>query len=551
MRIWMLLNLLVAITALIALIVASVASVLTRGPGWVHQQFNRTAFIVDFDFIRATAWFVPLLLGTIILVAEIVILVRAQPPSRPGLRRVEGVALAGTITFCVGLVVHDSRNWGDIALVVVFAPTVASALWLLLKGRRLPRATVGGSVLVAAVLLALPLGAGGFVPASSAPNQVDFALGDPSGWVRSGFWTVGLADLQSPAFLAGIKCPAGGPCYFDGDAPVSAHVNDLVVGSADQTGVTWTNTVIPNVVAGGYPMACSDAMHCVASASATGPALVASTADGWRTSTVHPFSHGVYGAPLVACSIAGDCLAVVDGPCSSCRNSAETEGAVMTSHDRGLTWTDDPTVVLLGLPRAFDCTAAGGSCWLVGSQAVPGNENESSGFVEMTRDNGVHWMAVPLPGTIPPLLLVSCGATNSCMAFGYTAKGPGMLITVTDQVDGSIPATWATNPLPDPTANIFTLDCVDSTSCFAAGLNEPNRGVALFRTNDGGTTWSTTSLPWISAVQSMGCITPERCLAIATVGTFRNASPELLATTDGWHTWRTLGFPPVNTRPKG
>ena len=93
--------------------------------------------------------------------------------------------------------------------------------------------------------------------------------------------------------------------------------------------------------------------------------------------------------------------------------------------------------------------------------------------------------------------------------------------------------TWTTETLPGAKFAPAGLSCATTTDCFALG---DTNGLAVLATTDGGTTWTTETLPsHLGNLRDISCATASTCWVSSDAGVF--------ATTDGGTTWTTETLP--------
>jgi photosystem II stability/assembly factor-like uncharacterized protein len=167
----------------------------------------------------------------------------------------------------------------------------------------------------------------------------------------------------------------------------------------------------------------------------------------------------------VSCTSAPRCIAVGDpGPLIEQRNGREW--SVMPSPHPGADGLIDVTCT-----RAQSCVAVGDS--------VSGDGSTSSAAIDAW--NGTDWSSVdaPSPGTSHNVLWgVSCVSANRCIAVGEWGNRIGAMRTLIESWDGS---SWKVQKSPNrPDVQLeylFGVSCTATRTCFAVGFSSTGSGV--------------------------------------------------------------------------
>ena len=220
-------------------------------------------------------------------------------------------------------------------------------------------------------------------------------------------------------------------------------------------------------------------------------------------------------------------------------------GLIVTSHDRGKTWSKSlvtGTADLAGIscPAEDQCTA-------VGTAAGP----RVQAAVAATKD-GRSWRPQAAPAGASPLYRVTCPSSSGCLAVGNFSQNlqPQAVIATTD---GG--AKWTSRSLPTVAIgppSLFSVSCADQSHCWAAGSG-------VWATGDFGATWIDRSPPQpfcpagqricdlsYSLLDGISFVDNNRGWVVGGIqcgGVGRTRCPsEVTATADGgrhWSTWRT------------
>ncbi len=172
-----------------------------------------------------------------------------------------------------------------------------------------------------------------------------------------------------------------------------------------------------------------------------------------------------------------------------------------------------------------------------------------------TTDGGQSWSSEPGPalpaisleagpGASPPGLAMSCATTSSCVVIAQAGASSGSYSEVFRTSDGG--ASWSRTAFPHSGSRVFVpsgLSC-SGTTCITVGSfglwqsrSGPggsaqgfrNEGGAAYTSDNGGATWSASSVPPGAGVMSLTCPDATDCYAMAFTAVYR--------TTDGGQAW--------------
>ena len=236
--------------------------------------------------------------------------------------------------------------------------------------------------------------------------------------------------------------------------------------------------------------------------------------------------------------------------------------AVEVTNDGGRTWTSSKLpVALLGLDvpllgqtrivcaSARTCAILGLSGSVSCSDASSCSISNPSATFEETTDGGRSWIAHAGPPGLKSLLGVSavaCPSASTCVA---VADGYGSAASYATTDGGE---SWTTEQLPTDFVP-HDLQCTSTANCVVTGFYQSPGGSqttaagTVLYTTDGGTTWTTASLPsGLGSLGTVSCATATDCLA--TFNAADGQGSEVLASTDGGTSWSSLpasGLPGV------
>ena len=195
---------------------------------------------------------------------------------------------------------------------------------------------------------------------------------------------------------------------------------------------------------------------------------------------------------------------------------------------------------------ATSVPAASGLLWVSCLSArrcvAVGSGADNQGVIVATT-NGSTWVPVAVPSGTVPLNSVSCSG-SVCLAAGSVLVQDVYQTSVIGSSDGG--ASWSTRPLPQSPSEVYAVDCVDATDCWTAGSG-------AFVSHDGGSTWQvrdpsngcetggTLCAPTYSVLDALTFVTPldgwaaggDQCGGEHVT----QCSGVIFRTTDGGSTW--------------
>jgi photosystem II stability/assembly factor-like uncharacterized protein len=210
-------------------------------------------------------------------------------------------------------------------------------------------------------------------------------------------------------------------------------------------------------------------------------------------------------------------------------------------------WTQVPGTgptsgLSLTCPSASTCYAEG-----------PGSVDPGS--VEVTRDGGKTWQPAPTKGETP-LSNVACSSTGECAFLAAPLSGKPVFVET-----ANAGKTWVSRPGPaglsrayesssgTPIEGSIVLSCPSASTCtvVASNLQQPGPSSGAFVTEDGGRTWSASSMPtaWPSQVQ---CFPNARCISTG-AGPYLGGPLSASYSTDSGLNWAPAIVPSVPTSP--
>ena len=180
--------------------------------------------------------------------------------------------------------------------------------------------------------------------------------------------------------------------------------------------------------------------------------------------------------------------------------------------------------------------------------------------VEATTDGGDSWHALALPAGTWLTSDLACPTTEHCLVGGYTGVPPGVtppaqgVPAIFTTVDGG--SSWTTQTIPG-VVQLVAVACGTSADCVASALGAPTAAdpegpSVVVRTTDSGTTWSVSPLPGAFApanFNGLSCTGLESCVMVGTSQSAAAISGEptvsgaALYSADGGATWSAASVP--------
>lgn len=340
-----------------------------------------------------------------------------------------------------------------------------------------------------------------------------------------------------PAGMLGgaLNCSSRQTCVVTGSRKVSSEEYVGVVAVTQDGGDSWTSTTLAGV--GAYEASCAS-LHCVIPTikSETGAfgethlvAGVEVSDDGGSTWVQGNLPAGAEMIFRLSCHEGGRCVGLGRGP----------SGSVFRSEDGGLTWAEQQGIEYLG-GVALSCPSAE-SCFISGS--VLGGGGTLNFSVVYSHDGGSDWdwQEVPLVASSD---LVACSSSLSCL-FG-NSRGNVALQTAdggetwTTTGERSFPEYWTGYECLSCTgvSRMQAASCPVDGSCWAIfdfGFFYGASPNSLYRLIDN--QWGEVFLPNRTEPEAIYCFSSESCLVTTGEGLFK--------TEDGGFTWTALDAYPL------
>jgi hypothetical protein len=348
------------------------------------------------------------------------------------------------------------------------------------------------------------------------------------------------ASPGSIQFANHVTCPTTTDCYLAA-RPLSAAAANNVYASTDAGG-SWRQLTLPSGVYADTALSCTSATQCM---------------DG--------------GARLDMAT--GD---VADG-------KPLADPVLLSTSDGGATWSVQavpaPVLKQFGIiqPSTFNqliCLSTS-TCLatLTAGFSAPGDDIAYENVFMRTDDGGRSWTSMTLPGQQGPGPIaatrgsggeppgsvpasMSCPSVQVCVAItdiDGTNATPEVAPTILWRTDDG-GQTWSVGSLPDDRMwyGGSAVSCPDTEHCWVMASSSPkpyaNDPLQLLESTDGGTTWNVRSpvgLPGTPSWTSVSCPTDNDCwLAGQTHGTLGSSFEGIVfATHDGGQTWSNVPLP--------
>jgi len=375
----------------------------------------------------------------------------------------------------------------------------------------------------------------------TAAGSVDFGAVVET-W-NGGTWTVQTTPQppgEHQAYLSGVSCTTA-LCFASGYYFTSAGAYAPLV--EESLAGAWTLQTAPDPPAGAYleSVSCSDSVDCTAVGEYGN--FSSSIVERWngtswaiQTTPVTAFE----GLSGVACPTASSCAAV-----------GQDYGPMLAETWNGAVWSlqtlAEPAAAEYGTLTGVGCTTP------TACTAVGWSYSSTLAFETWAeRWDGTHWTLQSLPEpagqTVTRLSGVACPSVVLCFAVGTATSNPTTGYaneTVAEQWNGT---TWSVVPTPNPSwagvdsVALTAIGCTSSTACTAVGSSSGFiDGYAIqmpLSERWNGSSWAIQAVPLpsgaiSSALTSVSCTGPLRCMAVGTTNPSTSGQVPQAAAWDG------------------
>jgi hypothetical protein len=383
------------------------------------------------------------------------------------------------------------------------------------------------------------------VAAAALALLVTLVVTDPfadSGHGRSAIFTapipnppMRLVDSSSSPFKSigagaqsgNLECITASVCYA---ANTVASPDGWSIERTTDGGMTWHSVApLPDDGLLTWPLACPTTDDCFGtvshlgdeSASPPSPQLAVTTDGGthWKIESVQiPPEFNGSSIDQISCTTSQSCVVhIFDGA----GESGAVIGTFLTTDDAGAVWKPATVVPAAGSASLWTlkCDPGGACLGLVPTGSVSDPSAEAVDALR-SNDDGRTWTVVSAHLAVGPgTFLVSCGDATHCLA-AYNANN-GTNIGLATTADGG--ATWKVSIAgPSWPNTAISVSCVDALDCFVSASGGTQQGYSnpvIEATHDGGTTWTSLTLPKLAdsplvIVYPLSCPVAAGCIGV-------------------------------------
>jgi hypothetical protein len=247
-------------------------------------------------------------------------------------------------------------------------------------------------------------------------------------------------------------------------------------------------------------------------------------ASGWQQNLAGPPPGDL------TCPTTSACYAM-SGSYSSPNAESPSSESLYVSADLGSSWS------VLPMPSGFNATTSlscGGAL-----ECDAGGTYEGQAVLVSTSSGGHQWTVNSLDGVSGDLLDVSCSSAIDCNAIAgpsWAESEPNISIGLRSGLEPNesfvtttnAGTSWSSTPLASPSNDVVDFACADSQDCILVGMTaitqpyDAPSGFFVRVTDDGGTTWTSGSLPAGFGVDSPGvsrvsCSDAKHCALIGSI----------------------------------
>ncbi len=340
-----------------------------------------------------------------------------------------------------------------------------------------------------------------------------------------------LAQEPSPALLTAVACPGAGRCVAWGVVPDGGPGGQTLLVTSDG-GASWSVASggrVPRRLFLSEPgrlaaVDCPTSERCVATLGepgAGGPEAVLVSEDGGASWQLVPpqADRLAQATTALACQAGGSCVAVG----ATTTSPAQWLAAAWTSDPAG-SWQPATVPVALASLRAVACFTA--------RRCVAGGAaDDGAGVALVSSDGGTSWRAATLPVGTPPLQAVWCAADGQCLGVADLEESTAGRFEVL--VSGDAGRVWTEQAGSPHRGALIALSCRSLRVCWALVGTEGDSSlvfgrVLALRTTDGGTRWTTVSLPAGLEPGSLALSCPSSRFCLALAPAFRTAAGQVV-----------------------
>jgi len=273
-------------------------------------------------------------------------------------------------------------------------------------------------------------------------------------------------------YLTGIACASSRACTAVGQVG-GTGVGPGAILTTTNSGTTWTSEPVPAGTTDVTAVACPHRGRCTALGTVSGrvTTLTPTGAGGaWTAGGLLPVTASV--ATSLACTDSLHCWATA----SDTVDPSHAVGSIDASDDDGTTWVPQTVPPGIGAINAVDCTppttrptAVTAACTAVGTTSTVLNSARTGQAVVLTSNGSGTWSSQPVPATAADLLDVSCGA-GPCVAVGTTVATDAQAGTVVlTTATGGTSTIWRRSRSVAVALPLTGVSCVSLAACVVVG----------------------------------------------------------------------------------
>jgi photosystem II stability/assembly factor-like uncharacterized protein len=182
--------------------------------------------------------------------------------------------------------------------------------------------------------------------------------------------------------------------------------------------------------------------------------------------------------------------------------------------------------------------------------------NSWGSVIYTTTDAGTHWSSQPIPSGSLRFEQLSCGTVSFCVAIASELGPNGIGVENVAEVTDDGGQTWTESSLPG-TFRGNAIQCMSATMCVATGMTpaaydvtnpitQMDNDAAAVYTTDGGATWQTgtVSTAGMESIDFLSCVDTQHCVAVENSNAGQPSQSLVITTSDGGATWRATSSQP-------
>lgn len=228
-----------------------------------------------------------------------------------------------------------------------------------------------------------------------------------------GSWKAQRAPTGTGA-LYSVSCASAVDCWASGTTTSSE--GDVV--ATTNGGKTWVSQslALPSPLGLLDALSCPSTSDCwaVGNSPSSINAVAVVTTDGGKTWALQTLAPGTAGVSQIDCLNTSVCYAV--------GSAASGSGLALSTIDGGVQWVADALPSQAGTLWSISCSGTD-DC------SASGVSSSGAGLVISTVNGGTSWQVNAIPSQTDVLYAIACAATSECLAFGIDARGGAVIIS--------------------------------------------------------------------------------------------------------------------------